>query len=122
MSDIHGQHRVTGANAAYIDDDDKEINKGDDIRVNLWDESINESFIEVFVHGVSKYFPFGCCSSAGRFCSKRFNKIEDLGDEEIYDAANILTTKYDLLCVLFTLSNHFKKWYVIQMLMLCKAF
>lgn len=119
MSDIHGQHRVTGANAAYIDDDEEEMYEGDDISVNLWDESINEPFIEVFCSWCVKIFPIRMFFLSR---SKKFNKIEGLGDEEIYDAANILATKYDLLRVLFTLSNHFKKWYVIQMLMLCKAF
>lgn len=53
MFDIYGQHRVTGANATYVDDDDEEMREGDDIIVNLWDESINEPFIKVSVHGVS---------------------------------------------------------------------
>lgn len=34
---------------------------------------------------------------------EEISKIEGLGDEEIYDATSILTTKHDLLRVFFTL-------------------
>lgn len=40
---------------------------------------------------------------------EEISKIKGLGDEEIYDATSILTTKHDLLRVFFTLSITLKK-------------
>lgn len=47
---------------------------------------------------------------------EEMSKIEGLGGEEIYDATIILATKHDLLRVFFTLPNHLKEGYVMQML------
>ena len=47
---------------------------------------------------------------------KEMCKIESLEEEQSYGVFNILDVKYDLFCVFFTMSNHLKKRYVIQIL------
>ena len=47
---------------------------------------------------------------------REMSKIEGLADEEIYDATSMFASKHDLLRVFFTLPDHLKKGYVLQML------
>lgn len=42
--------------------------------------------------------------------------IEGLTEDEMYDSTTMMTTKHDLLRVLFTMPNHHRKRYILQML------
>lgn len=42
--------------------------------------------------------------------------IEGLTEDEMYDSTTMMTTKHDLLRVFFTMPNHHRKRYILQML------
>lgn len=40
-------------------------------------------------------------------------KIEGLGEDQVYEATDMLATKYNLLHMFFIIPDYLKKWHVI---------